>query len=133
MAAVVFAEQSGDTEDILHVSGKAVVFFSPSWAEYVSMSDKEKDLIDTELYEFHHYRNKVLSFLKSRKIQVFLTARSKIQIQFAGNESITYFRRGFDHVVGLIMTDGEHEPEVFLGAATDSDLTSMFKAYFGLT
>ncbi len=132
MAAPVFAEKGGVIEDTLQVSGKAVVFFGPSWAEYLSMSDEEKDEIDEELYYFYHYRGKVLPFLELNKIQEFSTARSKIEIQLAGDATTIYFRRGFDHVVGLIMTDGEHDPEVFLGAATDVDLISMFKEYFGL-
>ena len=30
------------------------------------------------------------------------------------------------------MTDGMNEPEVFLGAATESELIRMFEVYFGL-
>jgi len=36
------------------------------------------------------------------------------------------------HAFGLIMTDGQKEPKVFLGAATTSQLKSMFEEYFGL-
>jgi hypothetical protein len=132
MAAPVSAGQGEVNKDTLHVSGKAVVFFGPSQAEYVAMTDQEKDKIDEALYDFYHYRNKVLSYLESNNIQEFSTVRHKIEIQIAGIESIIYVREAFEHVVGLIMTDGEQEPKVFLGAATDLDLISMFEEYFYL-
>ena len=131
MAAPVWTKQAV-AEDTLVVGGKAVVFFGLPTTEYQAMTDKEKDAIDEELYDFMHYRNKVLPFLASNDIQEYLTALPKIQIQRTGSESITYNRREFDHLFGLIMTDGVREPEVFLGAATKSELISMFEAYFGL-
>ena len=132
MATAVFAQQAGVADDTLHVSGKAVVFFGPSPAEYVSMSHEEKDAIDHDLYYFYHFRNKVLPFLKLNEIEAISTVRPKILIQFAGNDSITYARSDFDRIVGLIMTDGRHEPRVFPGFATESELRSMFEAYFDL-
>ena len=124
--------QTTDIKDTLYVSGKAVVFFGPSQSEYVSMTHAEKDAIDEHLYDFYHYRSKVLTFLKSNEIQDFETARSKIQIQLSGNESIIYTRSDFDDVVGLIMTDGVRDPEVKLGVYNKSELISLFAGYFGL-
>ncbi len=132
MASRVFAGQTETFEDTLDVSGKAVVFFGPSQAEYVSMSDSEKDKIDETLYDFYHYRRKVLAFLELNNIREFSTGHLKIRIQLEGNESIIYYRRGFGQVVGVIMTDGHYQPEIFLGAATDSSLVSMFKEFFDL-
>jgi hypothetical protein len=130
MGASVSAGQAV-AEDTLVVGGKAVVFFGPAETEYLSMTDKEKDAIDEDLYDFLHYRNKVLSFLEANDIPEFLTALPKIQIQLSGSDSITYIRSNFGHRFGLIMTDGMNEPEVFLGAATNSELISMFEKYFG--
>jgi len=132
MAVSSFAGQSEAVEDTLYVGGKAVVFFGPSPVEYVSMSDKEKDEIDHMLYDFYHYREKVIPFLELYNIQEFSTSHPKIQVQLEDNEKIIYYRKGFERVVGLIMTDGKHEPKIFLGAATDSDLISMFYEYFDL-
>ena len=131
MAAPALAGQAL-VEDTLVVGGKAVVFFGLPTTEYQAMTDKEKDAIDEELYDFLHYRIKVLPFLESNDIPEFLTALPKIQIQLSGSESITYIRNDFDHRFGLIMTDGMNEPEVFLGAATGSELIRMFEEYFGL-
>ena len=131
MAAPALAGQAL-VEDTLVVAGKAVVFFGLPTTEYQAMTDKEKDAIDEELYDFLHYRIKVLAFLKSNDIPEFLTALPKIQIQLSGSESITFVRGDFDHIFGLIMTDGMNEPEVFLGAATESELIRMFEEYFGL-
>jgi len=131
MAAPALAGQAL-VEDTLVVGGKAVVFFGLPTTEYQAMTDKEKDAIDEELYDFLHYRIKVLPFLESNDIPEFLTALPKIQIQLSGSESITFIRNDFDHRFGLIMTDGMNEPEVFLGAATESELIRMFEVYFGL-
>jgi hypothetical protein len=131
LAAPVWAQQ-GAAEDTLVVGGRAVIFFGPSNTEYLAMTHEEKDAIDEELYDFMHYRTKALPYLKSNEIQEFLTARPKIEIQLAGAHSIIFTRRDFDHLFGLIMTDGKNQPEVFLGAANRSELIQMFKAYFGL-
>ena len=131
MAAPVGAQQAA-VEDTLVVSGRAVVFFGPSDTEYMAMTDNEKNAIDEELYDFLHYRIKALPFLESNDIQEFLTALPKIQIQRTGAQTATYIRRDFDHLFGLIMTDGMNESVVFLGAATKSELVRMFEAYFGL-
>ena len=131
LATPVRAQQA-TVEDTLVVSGKAVVFIGPSNTEYLAMTHEEKDAIDEELYDFMHYRTKALPYLKSNEIQEFLTARPKIEIQLAGAHSIIFTRRDFDHLFGLIMTDGKNQPEVFLGAANRSELIQMFRAYFGL-
>lgn len=131
MAAPVGAQQ-GAVEDTLVVAGEAVVFFGPSNTEYMAMTHEEKDAIDEGLYDFMHYRTKALPYLKANEIQEFLTALPKIEIQLAGAHSIIFTRHDFDHLFGLIMTDGKKQPEVFLGAANRSELIQMFKAYFGL-
>ena len=131
LAAPVWAQQ-GTGEDTLVVGGKAVVFFGPSNDEYLAMTHEEKDAIDEELYDFLHYRLKALPFLESNAIKEYLTARPRIQIQRIDSEPITFVRRDFDHLFGLIMTDGKKQPEVFLGAATRSELIQMFQAYFNL-
>ena len=131
MVAPVGAQQAA-LEETLVVAGEAVVFFRLSNTEYLAMTGEEKDTIDEEFYEFLHHRIKALPFLESNDIQEFLTVLPKIQIQLSGAESITYMRSDFDHLFGLIMTDGVNEPVVFPGAATRSELIGMFAEYFGL-
>ena len=131
-ASPVFSEQGAVIEDTFYVSGKAVVFFGPSKSEYLAMTHEQKDAIDEELYDFYHNRGEVRPFLASNAIQEFSTARLKIQIQLADNESITYFRKDFDRVVGVILTDGRQEPRILLGAAAKSDLIALFEEYFDL-
>jgi hypothetical protein len=132
MAVPGFAGQTETPNDTVHVSGKAVVFFGPSQAEYLSMSDQEKREINQLLYDFYHYRGKVLSFLELYEINEINTARSKILIELDGKKTIVYDRKDFGQVVGLIMTDGYHKPKIFLGAATDSQIIDMCYEYFKL-
>jgi len=132
MATAVLAKSGGSIANTIFISGKAVVFFGPSWDEYVALPEKYKDAIDEELYDFTHYRLQVLSYLEANEIQGISTTSEDIQIQIDPNEVIHYVRSDFDHAFGLIMTDGQKEPKVFLGAATASQLKSMFEKYFGL-
>jgi hypothetical protein len=132
MAGSGFAQPNEANTDTLYVSGKAVVFFGPSQAEYLSLTDQEKDAIDEALYDFYHYRLKVLPYLKANTIKEFSTAKLKIQIRLNATENIIFHRETFDDVVGLIMTDGQQQPSIFLGPATDAELISMFEAFFGL-
>jgi hypothetical protein len=124
--------QSTAVEDTLYVSGKAVVFFGLSQSEYLAMTHEQKDAIDEELYDFYHNRGEVSPFLASNAIEAISTARLNIQVQLEGNQSITYFRRDFDRVLGLILTDGRQEPLVLLGPAAVSDLIAQFEEYFGI-
>jgi hypothetical protein len=127
-----FADLSGNDNDTLYITGKAVVFFGPSQAEYMSMTHEQKDAIDEDLYDFYHYRGKVQKYLELNEIQDFDTARSKIQIQLAGDDRITYHRKSLDHIVGIIMTDPQQQPKVILGVYKNSELISVFEEYFGL-
>ena len=132
MAASVAAGQAGKAANSISISGRAVVFFAPSWDEYVALPEKDKDAIDEELYDFAHSQIQVLSYLEANGIQAVSTASQNIQIQIAPNEVIYYFRSDFDHPFGLIMTDGLNEPKIFLGAAKESELKSMFAEFFSL-
>ena len=132
MGVPAFAGQTETHEDAFRVSGKAVVFFGPSSAEYLSMSDKEKDKIDQLLYDFYHHRGRVLPFLELNAIEGSSTDRAKILIELDDNKSIIYDRKDLGQVVGLIMTDGHQEPKVFLGAPTDSQIIDMCYKYFDL-
>lgn len=131
-ALPAFSEQAAYAEDTQVVSGKAVVFFGPSQVEYLAMSDEQKHSIDAELYDFYHNRDEVSPFLASNDIQEISTAQLKIQVQLEGNQSITYNRKDFDRVVGLILTDGRQEPLILLGATAAPDLIDQFEEYFDL-
>lgn len=132
VAVPALADPAGNIKDTLQVRGKAIVFFGPSQSEYIAMSDQEKDEIDEVLYEFYHYGNEVLAFIQDNGIQAFSTAKPKVEIIFDDNDRIIYSRAGFEFIVGIIMTDGRRAPKIFLGAATDLDLISMFRQYFDL-
>lgn len=131
-AAQLFAGPGGNIADAVHVSGRAVVFFGPTWDEYVALTEEDKKAINAELYDFAHNRLEVLSYLEANGIREINTASQNIQIQIDPDEVITYVRGDFDHAFGLIMTDGQNEPKVVLGAVAVSELKSMFEEYFGL-
>ena len=124
--------QSSVDEDTLYVSGKAVVFFGPSQSEYLTMTDREKNVIDEELYDFYYYRKKVLPYLASNTIQEFSTARRQIEIRLDDGENISYFRKDFGRLMGVILTNGRQAPKIALGALSKTELIFLFEEYFGL-
>jgi len=128
----VISVQGAGAEDTVYVSGKAVVFFGLSQAEYLAMDDEQKHAIDAELYDFYHNRGEVSPFLASNDIQEISTDRPEIQVQLEGSQSITYYRNDFDRVVGLILTDGRQEPLILLGATAVSELIAQFEDFFDL-
>ena len=132
LATPLFAQPGGVDKETLFVSGKAVVFFGPSQTEYLSMTDQEKDAIDEELYDFYYYRKKVLPFLASNAIQEFSTARRQIEIQLDDSQSLSYFRKDFGRLMGVIFTDGRQAPKILLGAVAKTELIFLFEEYFGL-
>jgi len=132
MTASVSAGQSENPENNLYISGRAVVFFGPTWDEYVAMTDQDKDAIDEELYDFAHNRGAVRPYLEANGIRETFTSSENIRIQNDSGKVVTYLRSELNHAFGLIMTDGQNKPKVFLGAATPSELKSMFGAYFDL-
>ena len=128
----VISVQGAAAEDTVYVSGKAVVFFGLSQAEYLAMDDEQKHAIDAELYDFYHNREEVSPFLASNDIQEISTGRPEIQVRLEGNQSITYYRNDFDRAVGLILTDGRQEPVILLGATAVSELIAQFEDFFDL-
>jgi hypothetical protein len=60
-------------------------------------------------------KSRLWSFLNANGIREINTAGQNIQIQIAHSEVINYLPSDFDHAFGLIMTDGQNEPKVFLG------------------
>jgi hypothetical protein len=131
-AMPVFSVQGANAEDTLYVRGKAVVFYGPSKAEYLAMTDEQKDAIDEELYEFYHNRGEVSSFLASNGIQEISTGLVKIQVRLEGSQDITYLRRDFVRPVGLILTDSRQEPIILPGAIAVSDMIAEFEDFFSL-
>jgi len=69
----------------------------PSWDEYVALSEKDKNAINAELYDFAHLRLEVLSYLQENGIREINSASQNIQIQIDPDEVITYLRNDFDH------------------------------------
>lgn len=132
VAGPVLAGQGEDIENNFYISGRAVVFFGPTWDEYVAMTDQDKDKINEELYDFTHNRREVHTYLEANGIRDAFTSSENIRIQIDSGEVITYLRSELNYLFGVIMTDGQSRPKVFLGTAPTSELKSMFAAYFGL-
>jgi hypothetical protein len=79
----------------IDISGKAVVFFEPSWDEYIGLSEEDEDAIDAELYDFAHNRLEVLSYPEENGIREINSASENIQIQIDPDGVITYLRYFF--------------------------------------
>ena len=93
---------------------------------------KAKRMNGMKCFLIYHYRDASIPYLESHNIKSIITSDMKIKIHFAGENSRTYAREKFKHVVGYLLTDGIKEPKVVLGVGTDMDLANDFKEYFKL-
>lgn len=119
---------SNDVE--LITSDKAVIYFTLSKSEYEQINEEIRWQTDEVLSDFYFYKNKVSDYLKNNNIEQILTVKKQVIIQNKDIKNLTYNKSDFDHVVGIIMVNGQKDPKVFLGVGTDTDLIEMFKAYF---
>lgn len=132
LAVQLVLVQAAWAEDSFDVSGRAVVFFTPTQDEYDALSEREQEDMNEILSDFYFYQNNVVPFLETNGIEDFHTANPVIRVVLSGQESRIFRRGQFEHDVGLIMIDGPREPVVSVGVSTDVDWIPMFKAYFNL-
>ena len=124
---------SGQTADApLRVHGTCVVFFGPSRAERDSIARGEGLEIDDVVDDFNYYAGKAAVFLSRAGIPAEFTESRIVIVMTGALTSRTFDRRSIEDPVGMILTDGVHEPRVVPGAGTDRDLIVQISEYFHL-
>jgi hypothetical protein len=131
LLTVTIPSFGGETDDVLNVEGKKVVFFGPNQLEYDAVSEDEQDEWNEVLSDFEYYRDLTIPYLDKNDIKHITTAAPEIRIQLEGGKDRIYKRKDIEHIVGYILTDGKSEPKLVPGVGTDTDLISDFKEYFG--
>ena len=124
---------STQTADVpLRVHGPRVVFFGPSRAERDSIASSEGLEIDDVMDDFNLYAGKVAVFLSRAAIPAEFTESRIVIVMTGAATSRTFDRRSIEDPVGMILTDGLHEPRVVPGRGTDRDLVLQISEYFHL-
>ncbi len=116
----------------LSVSGVHVVFFGPSRAERDSAAAAEGLEIDDVLDDFNLYAGKAAVFLRRTGIPSESTESRLIIVKIGASTYRTIDRRSLEDPVGMILTDGVHEPRVVPGRGTERDLILQIREYFHL-
>jgi len=116
----------------LYVSGVRVVFFGPSRAERDSIAADEGLEIDDLLDDFNLNAGKAAVFLSREGIPTEFTESRFIIVKTGTGQTRTFDRRSIPDPVGMILTDGFHEPRVVPGRGTDRDLLIEIREYFHL-
>ena len=116
----------------LMVSGPRVVFFGPSHAERDSVARDEGLEIDDLLDDFNYYAGKAVVFLNRAGIPSEFTDCRTVVVKAGTSAPRTFDRKSIQDPVGMILTDGVHEPRIVPGAGTDRDLILQIKEYFHL-
>jgi hypothetical protein len=129
--AHLFGQQGKDSTKLV-VSGKTVVFFAPSQKEYNSLAKDTNSGVDEILSDFYYYKKSLNVFLKENNVNTELTSALSIVVKLSNGKTNKYRRKDFDHIVGMILTDGMHKPKVILGVYTDVDLIPDLKKFFKL-
>jgi hypothetical protein len=116
----------------LHVTGVRVVFFGPSRAERDSIARDEGLEIDDLLDDFNYSAGKAAVFLSRAGIPSEFTESRIVIVKTGGAQFRTFDRKSIPDPVGMILTDGFHEPRVVPGRGTDRDLLIEIRDYFHL-
>jgi hypothetical protein len=116
----------------LRVSGVRVVFFGPARAERDSLAGSEGLEIDDLLDDFNLYAGKTAVFLGRTGIPSEFTESRIVIVKVGAATYRTFDRRSIPDPVGMILTDGFHEPRVVPGRGTDRDLILEIREYFHL-
>lgn len=119
-------------QELLKVTGKAVIFFAPSIQEHEAFLQQEQQKTKVPVEELQFYRDQVNAFLSFNQIQDLWTTSLTIQITQTNQASITLERKMFDEPIGVILTDGKREPKVSSGVSTYIELVLMIRRYFRL-
>ena len=130
VGASVAAAQASDAP--LRVSGVRVVFFGPARAERDSLAQAEGFEIDDLLDDFNLYAGKTAVFLSRTGIPSEFTESRTVIVKVGTATFRTLDRRSIPDPVGMILTDGFHEPRVVPGRGTDRDLILEIREYFHL-
>jgi hypothetical protein len=131
---VVPSFASGQAADApLRVRGPCVVFFGPSRAERDSIARSEGLEIDDVVDDFNYYAGKTAVFLSRAAIPAEFTESRTVVVMTGAATSRTIDRRTIEDPVGMILTDGVHEPRIVPGGGTDRDLMVQISEYFHLT
>jgi hypothetical protein len=124
---------SAQTADApLRVHGPCVVFFGPSRAERDSIARGEGLEIDDIMDDFNLNAGKVAVFLRRAAIPSEFTESRIVIVMTGAVTSRTFDRSSIEDPVGMILTDGLHEPRVVPGRGTDRDLLLQISEYFHL-
>ncbi len=122
----------GEPGDTLKVSGKRVVFYSISQAEYDGLSGSESEQMDEVLSDFQFYVAGVAKWLRTVKIPVDVTAAPVLRFEYDCH-GIWYFDRSKDTIkVGMILADGISPPSLFRAVDTDSGWITQIKSFYHL-
>jgi hypothetical protein len=127
-----FLASAQSAELPLRIAGPCVVFFGPSHAERDSIARDEGLEIDDIMDDFNYYVGKVAVSLAQMRIPSESTDSRFISVKVGASTLRTFDRRTIPDPVGMILTDGLHEPQLVPGRGTDRDLLIQIKAYFRL-
>ena len=116
----------------LQVQGVHVVFFGPGRAERDSIAQSEGLEIDDLLDDFNLSAGKAAVYLSRNRIPSEFTECRIVIVKTGAGAPRTFDRRSIPDPVGMILTDGVHEPRIVPGRGTERDLIREIREYFHL-
>ena len=132
VALLPWAARAQAPAEPLRISGVHVVFFGPSRAERDSIARDEGLEIDDLLDDFNLNAGKAAVFLSRAGIPWEFTESRFVVVKTGTGQFRTFDRKSIPDPVGMILTDGFHEPRVVPGRGTDRDLLIEIRDYFHL-
>ena len=129
MLALITAEVNGEDDSNL-IAGKAVVFFGPTQAEYDVLSEDTDSEIYEILFDFYYFVENLIPSLEEAGLQYFVIDHAEIQIELRDGSRVNLDKSELGSEVGMILTDGERDPEVVIRLGTDIDMWFTIEEFF---
>ncbi len=107
-----------------------VVFFGITEAERDSIARNEGLEIDDVVDDFNYYTGRVAAYLNRENIRVDFTDKPVIVVKVGRSATRNIDRTKIPELMGMILTDGSHEPRVVPGVETDQELISEIESFF---
>jgi hypothetical protein len=131
-ALTFLTTQLNAADDSIIVSGKSVIFFAPSQAEYDVLSKDSESEIDEILSDFYYYIENLIPSLDGAGLEYYILDHDKIQIELTDGRKVSLKKTELGNEVGMILTNGKKDPKVVIRLGTDFDMWLIIKEFFCL-
>ncbi len=116
--------------DSIHFSGKSVIFFLPKEEQLnlLPLDESAREALHQAVGDFAYYASLVTDSLKGGQIPVYFT--NKTYLVFGKGSQQFIIDRNQDNLIGLVLYNGQEDPNVLPGMQTHLSQLASIRNYF---